>query len=418
MMSPIDNELSYIYPNDRRDNYWFELQENTGTLYFQFNRVLDQAKGESLTEFTDRLEAFVDTHDFDRFVIDLRKNDGGGVPAMHQLLELLAESGKINRRGRLFALTSRKTFSAAVIFLSMLKNSSKVIVVGEPTGQGPVFCAGPQPLVLPNSEREFLISRRLNHADPFPDRRESIEPDIYTDYTRDDFLSGRDPAMEAVLAYREEEIPNRIELNRNVLDRYAGRYIFSPCQIMTVERQGRSLTFTISDFLEGSYQNARSSLHAISETRFAADIAGVELRFIGGGRAIELKWRDRELTLRRAPEGFMLPMELLQNGRVHEGVEALSAQRDIYRERIPDLESMLNRTGYALLRERKCSEAIAVFRLNVELYPESSNTYDSLGEAYMENGDTVPAVKNYRKSLELDPGNDNAVRMLEILIGS
>ena len=54
----------------------------------------------------------------------------------------------------------------------------------------------------------------------------------------------------------------------------------------------------------------------------------------------------------------------------------------------------------------------AVFELNVALFPESSNTYDSLGEGYMVHGDTALSVENYRRSLELDPGNDNAREML------
>ncbi len=57
--------------------------------------------------------------------------------------------------------------------------------------------------------------------------------------------------------------------------------------------------------------------------------------------------------------------------------------------------------------------AIAVFKLNVEQYPDGFNTYDSLGQAYMVNGDLELAIENYEKSLELNPENTNAVQMLE-----
>jgi cytochrome c-type biogenesis protein CcmH/NrfG len=60
-------------------------------------------------------------------------------------------------------------------------------------------------------------------------------------------------------------------------------------------------------------------------------------------------------------------------------------------------------------------EAIGVFKLNVELFPKSGNPYDSLAEAYMENGDKELAIGNYKKSLELDPKNTNAVDMLKKL---
>ena len=63
----------------------------------------------------------------------------------------------------------------------------------------------------------------------------------------------------------------------------------------------------------------------------------------------------------------------------------------------------------------RIAEAIEVFKLNVEEFPRSSNVYDSLGEAYMKQGDTEKAIINYEKSLELNPDNTNAEDMLEQL---
>jgi glyoxylase-like metal-dependent hydrolase (beta-lactamase superfamily II) len=76
-------------------------------------------------------------------------------------------------------------------------------------------------------------------------------------------------------------------------------------------------------------------------------------------------------------------------------------------------ESEFNRLGYRLLGTKKVSEAIEVFKLNVKMYPDSWNVYDSLGEAYLENGQTELAIKYYQKSLELNPQNANAVNVLK-----
>jgi CubicO group peptidase (beta-lactamase class C family) len=78
-------------------------------------------------------------------------------------------------------------------------------------------------------------------------------------------------------------------------------------------------------------------------------------------------------------------------------------------------ESLLNNLGYNLLISKKQKEAIEIFKLNVEMFPQSSNVYDSLGEAYMVNGDKELAIKNYEKSLELNSQNTNAVDMLKKL---
>ena len=63
----------------------------------------------------------------------------------------------------------------------------------------------------------------------------------------------------------------------------------------------------------------------------------------------------------------------------------------------------------------KTKDAIEILILNSEVYPNSSNVYDSLGEAYMIDGNNELARLNYNKSLELNPGNENAKKMLENL---
>lgn len=79
------------------------------------------------------------------------------------------------------------------------------------------------------------------------------------------------------------------------------------------------------------------------------------------------------------------------------------------------LEADVNVVGYRLLGMNKVTEAIEVLKLNVNLFPESSNVYDSLGEAYMTHGDTELAIENYEKSLKLNPENSGAVEMLKKL---
>jgi uncharacterized membrane protein len=78
-------------------------------------------------------------------------------------------------------------------------------------------------------------------------------------------------------------------------------------------------------------------------------------------------------------------------------------------------EDQLNMLGYQLIRANKFKEAIRIFQLNVEAYPQSSNVYDSLGEAYMDDGNKPQAIANYQASLRLNPKNHNAVQMLQKL---
>jgi len=75
-------------------------------------------------------------------------------------------------------------------------------------------------------------------------------------------------------------------------------------------------------------------------------------------------------------------------------------------------EGQLNSLGYRLLGNNKLKEAIEIFKFVVLEYPESANAYDSLGEAFMKAGEKELAIRNYEKSLELNPKNENAKKKL------
>jgi CubicO group peptidase (beta-lactamase class C family) len=78
-------------------------------------------------------------------------------------------------------------------------------------------------------------------------------------------------------------------------------------------------------------------------------------------------------------------------------------------------EGTVNQAGYILMGSDRTGDAILVFRENVDLHPASWNAYDSLGEAYLKNGDKELAGKNYQKSVELNPANENGIAALKKL---
>ena len=78
-------------------------------------------------------------------------------------------------------------------------------------------------------------------------------------------------------------------------------------------------------------------------------------------------------------------------------------------------EGELNTLGYQFIRAKKFKEAIRIFQLNVEAYPQSSNVYDSLAEGYMDDGNKPEAIADYQKSLQFNSKNGNAVQMLQKL---
>lgn len=82
------------------------------------------------------------------------------------------------------------------------------------------------------------------------------------------------------------------------------------------------------------------------------------------------------------------------------------------------IEADINSFGYRLVSLKKMDEAIEIFKLNTELYPESANAYDSLGEAYATVGNREEAIKAYEKAVKCDPTYASSVDALRRLKGN
>ena len=113
--------------------------------------------------------------------------------------------------------------------------------------------------------------------------------------------------------------------------------------------------------------------------------------------------------------------DVLSTTLKEKGLEAMIAEfHNLKSVADPDLytsESDTNAFGYRLLRRNQVKEAIEVFKLNVESYPQSANVYDSLGEAYVEGDQREKAIESYKKALAIDPTMESAKLALKRLTG-
>jgi hypothetical protein len=415
MFRQVENEWSPAISNDRKRNYRFEWQPETETIYFQFNRtIIDE--NQPVEEFIHELSQVVKAQDFDRFVIDLRNNDGGNLQILPPLFDFISQHKEINRRGRLFVLIGRKTFSGGVVFASLLLNNTQATFVGEPTGQGSNFYAGPESVMLPNSGTGCLVSSGYTQSSVAEDRSRWIAPDLPVPYTYDDYITGRDPAMEAVLAYRPETPPTQI-LTSHQINRMVGRYRYSPIQVLSIYHDQGALVFDIDDHLENSLTRIHSRLYPASESRYTTDIHGVELVFPGTQAELHdqliVRWKGIEKVIGRLPDDQRQPTEWIRMGRVDEAIAGILENREEIVDYWQGLEDYLNGLGYEHLRRDEAATAVKLFQLNVHLFPGSTNVYDSLGEALYMQGEKELALILYRRALELNPDFASAKRMVK-----
>src|SRR5579859_2717439 len=213
----------------------------------------------------------------------------------------------------------------------------------------------------------------------------------------------------------------------HVLSQKSTQEMLTP-QIKSEESDGSSVGLA---FFLGGPQNPDQFGHNGSDEGFQANLimladSGKGLAIMGNSdtffyiapRVLELVAREYDWKYTPDPEPAAQALMLVEN------VKGTDAALNFY-QRIKDGtakgfkadESSLNTMGYHLLAQKRIDEAIKVFQLNVQEYPNASNPYDSLGEAYMTAGKKELAIKNYEKSVELNPNNKNGVEMLKKLKG-
>ncbi len=212
----------------------------------------------------------------------------------------------------------------------------------------------------------------------------------------------------------EEFLPKpheAVALAPEKLDAYAGRYRVNPDRVLHVTREGARL------YAEPT-QAPKFELIAVSETEFVRRDSNIRYTFAAaeagaGAQKVSLRGGAGTAEAERIGAEVLIPYEQLNAGKVSEALEAYRKIKKEQPENVAVAEGRLNSIGYELLRGKKYAEAVALFSLNVELYPQSFNVYDSLADAYRESGDREAAVKNYRRSLELNPKNKNAAKWLK-----
>ncbi len=305
----------------RDSTFWMKYLPEQRTLYVQINGIADDPQ-ETLADFSRRMSDTAGSTNPRRLILDLRWNDGGNNYLLRPLIVSLIRLPEIDRRGHLFVLIGPRTFSAAQNLVNRLQNFTEAIFVGSPTGENVNFYGDTKRFVLPNSMITVALAN-LWWQDMDPrDKRKATYPEVAVEETFDDYVHGRDPALEYILRHDE---------------------------ILTIEES------ILRGLKEGGYHGARGACAA-----FVAD-------------------------------------------PVHKYVEA------------PMLEGRINNLGYALIGRNESENAIAVLKLNTELFPSSFNTWDSLGEAYADAGRKEEAIAAYKESLRLNPTSRTGLEALSRL---
>jgi CubicO group peptidase (beta-lactamase class C family) len=167
------------------------------------------------------------------------------------------------------------------------------------------------------------------------------------------------------------------------------------------QHQGSS--FNYESFIHYNVQEDLSIVLMTNNKNFKLREIAESIENITKGNAFSIPQKSVYLTIRQ---------KCYDN--VNEGIQFY---KDL-KKNFPDTynfsnESELNRVGYKLIERDQIEDAIKIFELLVAEFPNSPNSYDSIGEAYYLNGNNDLAIRNYKKSLQINPNNSNAIEMIE-----
>lgn len=195
------NEGLPLYRQRGDEAFWMEYLKKEKAIYVKFNQVRDKENGPRLGEFTNELIEEVVDRKAEKLIIDVRHNSGGNGNLTRRLIRKISDCDQINKKGRLFVITGRQTFSAALMFTARMEKNTNVLFVGEPGRGKPNSYSEHNDFLLTHTGLTSSVSSLFHEEGEPDDPREFIDVDISVPLTSSDFFSNRDPVLERILEY-------------------------------------------------------------------------------------------------------------------------------------------------------------------------------------------------------------------------
>ncbi|MFH0735580.1 MAG: S41 family peptidase [bacterium] len=183
------------------ENYWFEKLPDNNAMYLRITSMQHKSDVNFL-QFCKKLFSEIDEDEINSLIIDLRNNSGGQHFEM-PLLKGIIDRPRIDKKGNLFLLTNRFTFSAAQHLATQLTRYTNVVILGEATSGKPNHYGNPKKFILPNSKLCIMCSIVFHQDSDYQDFSTTTEPDFFVPLTYADYKNNIDKVLEQTLAYND-----------------------------------------------------------------------------------------------------------------------------------------------------------------------------------------------------------------------
>ncbi len=201
LIDRIDMNLVTGYKKDHflrssvKGKYWFKYFDSSRTIYFQYGSCTDDG---TFGHVTDELEKAIEEKAPKKIIIDIRYNGGGNSNLLKPFIDYLSKSS-LNKKGRIYVLIGRKTYSSAVLTALSLKRQTNSIFLGEATSCNIDHFGEAKYFILPETRLKVSYSTRFFSS--YEKYTGCFKPDV----TIEETFAEYDKDIDSVIDYAMEQ---------------------------------------------------------------------------------------------------------------------------------------------------------------------------------------------------------------------
>ena len=180
-------------------NYWYEYLPDQKTMYFYYGRVNNQKGQKTIKKTVNEMFEIIDKVQPEKFVVDLRDNRGGNYNKSIPLIKALKKRDFLNKKGKVYVISGRTTFSAALVTSIFFKKQTNAILIGEPSRGHPNKTDNVEYMYLPNSQLKIEYTTKVKKHWPELGTSDHLPVDIRITPSFKYYQQGKDEVLEYIL---------------------------------------------------------------------------------------------------------------------------------------------------------------------------------------------------------------------------
>ena len=272
-------------------HFWVKEVEGRDAVLAEVTVVRDESDGRSLSDFATALATMLALRPTYRLVLDFRYGGGGSGHSMGPIIEAVANSPQAQTPGAIYGIIGRYTSGTVLELVSVLRNNSPIVLVGESASAGPNGVGDPTQVELPDSKIQAYVTEVEWPTTLKEEGDSALAPDVAVPNLAADYLANKDRALEVALT-SSMAWPSGPLVQVRRPDAWLGTYAIGPGQFVEIDSRDGQLQMRLHDvagWVGRNFISARTPLFAGPDESLVTLLNGVAV--VRTGDRLNLSWR-------------------------------------------------------------------------------------------------------------------------------